>query len=945
MAIQLAPATLWRASLRNRPAARSNPETAFLLAMHVMKLNSIQRRSLLFITGLSLLTLGMAHGADEKVTFDDHIKPLFNQRCSSCHNANEKNGDLDVTNFTAMMLGGGSGAVVEAGEPSASYLYKLITHESSPEMPPDADRLPDAELELVRKWIEGGALENQTSKAAPKKKKLAAVSGDTSVRPEVVPQPCRLNLDVAAVPHRSPAVMAIANSPWAPIFAVGTPFQVLLFDSQSLQLRGVLPFPEGHIHSLRFSRTGGLLVAGGGRAASNGVVIAWDIQTGERVVEIKGLSDAVLAADISSDHTRVAAGTTDRMVRIFDAASGKQLHEIKKHTDWIQAIEFSPDGILLASGDRSGGLLVWEAKTAREYLDLRGHQGPITAVSWRLDSNALASGSQDTTIRLWEMENGGQIANWGAHGGGVTSVQFARDGRIVSGGRDNQAKIFNQSGAQEKAYPWTNIMTAVRLCDETNRLLACDLSGVIKMREVATDAELGELSLMVPKLEQRLTAANTALEQARGQQEALQTALTTARENFAKLDTDLQTMTTKKVELVQQQQSAAAQLEQVTTELNSQRAQLTAAQEIVNRLGPGLTNLTQAIEAVQRSLATMQSDQLEASLKQLTELKQTNEVQLASNQMVVEQLPAKVAALEATVTETQALQSKLQTELAALEPTLVALQAQQVEAQTLVATRQTEADQFQPQFDAAVAVQQRLTEAAAFARQEQELLTALENQAKQIEAVADQESQAAEQAAKISAELQSQTEVITTKQQEVAAWSQQVTASETSVQELVRMTAETQQAMAQSVARQTQLQQTLEKLQSSSSALAEALQLAGDDAALQQVQQQLADSTKSKTEALEQERAQVVNWEASLAEWAKQSAEQLARQTELKATIAAAEQEIARLATVRAPLELEHASHMAKVAEHQAQVQREQDAWQAVRVQLMQLRGVTVTQD
>ncbi|MBL8892272.1 MAG: hypothetical protein JNL67_20015 [Planctomycetaceae bacterium] len=899
----------------------------------------------LLLTVVCLVTVTRVQGADDKITFDDHIKPLFNQRCSSCHNPNNKSGDLDVTNFTAMMLGGGSGTVVEAGEPSGSYLFKLITHESSPEMPPDSDRLPDAEIELVRKWIEGGALENQTSKAAPKKKKLSAVSGDASVRPEVVPQPCRLNLDVTAVPHRSPAVMAIANSPWAPVLAVGAPFQVLLFDSQSLQLRGVLPFPEGHIHALRFSRNGGILVAGGGRAASNGVVVAWDIQTGERVIEITGLMDAVLAVDISNDHTRIATGSTDRLVRIFDAASGKQVHEIKKHTDWIQAIEFSPDGVLLASGDRSGGLLVWEAKTAREYLDLRGHQGPITAVSWRLDSNALASGSQDTTIRLWEMENGGQFANWAAHGGGVTSVQYTRDSRIVSGGRDNHAKVFNQGGGQEKAYPWSNIVTTVRLCDETNRVLACDLSGLLKMRDVATDAELGEISLVVPKLEQRLAVATTALEQVRSQHQALSLAATTAREAFTKLDADLQAMTVKKQELVQQRQTAVTQLEQIMTELTSLRAQLASAQEVVNRLGPGLTNLTQAIEAVQRSLATMQSDQLEASLKQLTELKQTNEVQLASNQTVLEQLPAKIVTLEASLTEVQGLQTKLESELATLEPVLAAQQMQRDEAQALVTTRQSEAEQFQPQFDAAVAHHQRLKEAADFARQEQELLAALANQARQIEAAAETEGQAAQQANQLAAAIQAKTQVITGKQQEVATWTQQVTESETAVQELARQDSETKQAIAASKARQSQLQLILDKLQVSTKSLAEALQTAGEDAALQQVQQQLLESTKSKTEALEQEQAQVVNWEASLAEWVKRSAEHVARQAELKTAITQAEQEIARLVAERAPTEQEHVNLMAKLAEHQAQVQREQEAWQAVRIQLMQLRGVTVTQD
>ena len=910
-----------------------------------MKFNRMQFNLLMAMATLWLWGAGGAQGADEKVTFDDHVKPLFNQRCASCHNANNKSGDLDVTNFTAMMLGGGSGAVVEVGEPSSSYLYKLITHESSPEMPPDADRLPDAEIELVRKWIEGGALENQTSKAAPKKKKLAAVSGDASVRPEVVPQPCRLNLDVAAVPHRSPAVMAIANSPWTPVVAVGTPFQVLLFDSQTLQLRGVLPFAEGHIHSLRFSRNGGLLVAGGGRAASNGVVVAWDLQTGERVVEIVGLMDAVLAVDISSDHTRIATGSTDRLVRIFDASTGKQLHEIKKHTDWIQAVEFSPDGVLLASGDRSGGLLVWEAKTAREYLDLRGHQGPITAVSWRLDSNALASGSQDTTIRLWEMENGGQFANWAAHGGGVTSVQYTRDSRIVSGGRDNQAKIFNQGGGQEKAYPCSNIVTAVRLCDETNRLLACDLSGLLKMREVATDAELGELSLVVPKLEQRLAVASAALGQVQAQQQALETALGDARGAFAKLDADWQTLTAKQTELLQQQQNTTSRFEQTKTDLDSQRAQLVAAQETVNRLGPGLKNLTQGIEAVQRSLATMQSEQLEASLKQLTDLKQANEVQLTTHQMVVEQLPTKIAELETKLAELQNLLEKLQTERTAIEPTLATVQSQREEAQALVTARQNEAEQAQPRLAEVTATHQRLAEAVEFARQEQELLAALETQAQQIAAAAELESQAAEQTNRLAAERQTQADAIAAKQQEVTKSREQIAESEAAQQSLARMTTETQQALAQSVVRQTTLQQTVQKLEASALSLTEAVQAAGEDATLQQLQQQLQAALTSKQAAFEQERAQGVAWETSLTEWSKQSAEQLARQMDLRAAITQAEQQIAQMEMVLAPLEQAYASQLAKVTEHQLQIQREQDAWQAVRVRLLQLRGVAVTQD
>ena len=53
-----------------------------------------------------------------KVTYDEHIKPLLQQKCFSCHNADKKKGDLDMTNYTNLMLGGGSGEEILAAAKS-----------------------------------------------------------------------------------------------------------------------------------------------------------------------------------------------------------------------------------------------------------------------------------------------------------------------------------------------------------------------------------------------------------------------------------------------------------------------------------------------------------------------------------------------------------------------------------------------------------------------------------------------------------------------------------------------------------------------------------------------------------------------------------------------------------------------------------------------------------
>ncbi len=479
-----------------------------------------------------ILLCGYAPGwtADEpdkpevaKVTYDDDVKPILQQKCFSCHNADRKSGDLDLTNYTNLMLGGGSGKVVEAGASSDSYLFQLITHEEEPYMPPESPKIPDDMLEVVRKWIDGGLLENRGSQAriVQRKSVAFALQDVPSDRPSEPPVPGRLPLEPVLHTRVAPNVAALATNPWSPIAAVAGTRQVVLYDLQSQQLRGILPFEEGVPEVLRFSRNGALLLAGGGRAAVHGQVVVWDIKTGERVFEVGDELDAVLAADISSDQRWIALGGPQKIVRIYSTETGQLTHELRKHTDWIFSLEFSPDGVLLATGDRAGNLFVWEAWTGREYLTLSGHTAAVTAVSWRADSNLLASVSEDGTTRLWEMENGKEVRKWNAHGSGVLGLEFTRDGRILTCGRDKTAKLFDSNGKQLIQFPPANDL-AVRatFCDETNQAVVSDWTGTIQVWNAADGSLTASLTANPPPLSQRLREATQQLAQREGERAA-----------------------------------------------------------------------------------------------------------------------------------------------------------------------------------------------------------------------------------------------------------------------------------------------------------------------------------------------------------------------------------------------------------------------------------------
>ena len=97
-----------------------------------------------------------AKPAGEKITYEQHVLPILREKCGTCHNANDKKGDLVLDNYSAAMRGGASGEVINIdGDADGSTLYRVIAHLDEPFMPPSQPKLPDEQIAMIKKWIEG----------------------------------------------------------------------------------------------------------------------------------------------------------------------------------------------------------------------------------------------------------------------------------------------------------------------------------------------------------------------------------------------------------------------------------------------------------------------------------------------------------------------------------------------------------------------------------------------------------------------------------------------------------------------------------------------------------------------------------------------------------------------------------------------------------------------
>jgi hypothetical protein len=106
-----------------------------------------------------------AHGT---IDYERQIKPLFEARCLECHSETKRKGGLSLGSYADVLDGGKDGAIVRPGRSGASTLVQRLTGESDgDQMPKDEDPLAEAEIALVRRWIDEGARATPTSARAP----------------------------------------------------------------------------------------------------------------------------------------------------------------------------------------------------------------------------------------------------------------------------------------------------------------------------------------------------------------------------------------------------------------------------------------------------------------------------------------------------------------------------------------------------------------------------------------------------------------------------------------------------------------------------------------------------------------------------------------------------------------------------------------------------------
>lgn len=318
-------------------------------------------------------------------------------------------------------------------------------------MPNGAVELRDAQTFLLKNTLRGHRKTVYAAVFSPNAAYVATCSRDSTIR-------CydrETGQEIWQTPSGGHGLAALAFAPNGTTLAFAAWFRtpergvvglIRLLDPLTGRETWRTEFGEKPILGLAFSSDGLHLAAGNW----DGQVGVWDVtalSARPKIFDFTGCEGYTAVDDVvfSPDGKTVLAATKCTEPRAWDLETGQQTLTLRGHRQPVAAVAFSRDGRYIFSGGDEGVLHVWEAATGRFLAKQFGHTGRISKIA-ALPNNSgeLLTLSDDQTIRRWAGRNGMAFDDPKGRATAVYAFDRTPDGRTLAmGARQGQIALWD----------------------------------------------------------------------------------------------------------------------------------------------------------------------------------------------------------------------------------------------------------------------------------------------------------------------------------------------------------------------------------------------------------------------------------------------------------------------------------------------------------------------
>ena len=370
-----------------------------------------------------------------RISFKRQVAPILVKRCLACHDDRKASGGLSMATFAALRRGGKElgDAILEPGDPDSSELIATIQPGAPVRMPYKQPALGRDEIAVLTRWVkEGAAFDGPSAAETP----LASLADVTAGLPKVA----------LKVPAADP-VASVAFSPDGRRLAACEGRKVVIYDVATgkptatlgdhpglVERPGAVPRPDGES-----------LIAAGGRPGLFGSLAVWDLAAGRKRLDVRGHSDAILAAEVAPGGKVLATAGYDKQILIWDLAAGKVIRPLKDHSDAVYGLAFSPDGKTLASCAADRTVKLWDWSVGRRTSTLSESTAELYAVAFTPDGSRVLAAGVDRSIRMWRVQGGGASLaeprldrSAFAHDAAILRLSVSADGKLLASSAEDR---------------------------------------------------------------------------------------------------------------------------------------------------------------------------------------------------------------------------------------------------------------------------------------------------------------------------------------------------------------------------------------------------------------------------------------------------------------------------------------------------------------------------
>lgn len=141
-------------------------------------------------------------------------------------------------------------------------------------------------------------------------------------------------------------------------------------------------------------------------------------------------SERVNALAISDDGKKLFSAGDDQMLRAWDIETGERLANLKGNDDQIWNLALQGNHVV--SAGRGSGIFVWNVARLQKEKKLIGHDYHVEDLDFCSKTDLLASASRDNTVQIWDLKNHQSILTLNGHESDVKTLAFSNDGTMLA---------------------------------------------------------------------------------------------------------------------------------------------------------------------------------------------------------------------------------------------------------------------------------------------------------------------------------------------------------------------------------------------------------------------------------------------------------------------------------------------------------------------------------